>query len=128
MKRFSFKAFAAVAFLHIAGTTWLISAAISRTHTYDRGETFPWLTSLSWIWMPIPVLLSSISILGPRIISTILRSPGRSSLHFVADLLSRTFGAGDTVWPNHSMKPTAPWRCNFSVFATTPCRGLSLSR
>jgi len=29
---------------------------------------------------------------------------------------------------NQSMKPTAPLRCNFSVFATTPCRGLSLSR
>jgi hypothetical protein len=26
------------------------------------------------------------------------------------------------------MKPTTPLRCNFSVFATTPCRGLSLSR
>jgi hypothetical protein len=30
--------------------------------------------------------------------------------------------------PNQSMKPTAPWRYNLSVFATTPCRGLSLSR
>jgi hypothetical protein len=29
---------------------------------------------------------------------------------------------------NQSMKPTAPWRYNPSVFATTPCRGLSLSR
>jgi hypothetical protein len=26
------------------------------------------------------------------------------------------------------MKPTAPFRNKFSVFATTPCRGLSLSR
>src|SRR5204863_5202885 len=32
------------------------------------------------------------------------------------------------VGPNHSMKPTAPWRNKFSVFATTPCRGLSPSR
>ena len=39
-------------------------------------------------------------------------------------------------WPNQTMKPTpkgfasrlAPLRCNFSVFATTPCRGLSLPR
>src|SRR5437016_2304435 len=30
--------------------------------------------------------------------------------------------------PNHSMKPTAPLGYNFSLFATTPCRGLSLSR
>jgi hypothetical protein len=29
---------------------------------------------------------------------------------------------------NRSMKPAAPLRYNFSVFATTPCRGLSLSR
>jgi len=29
---------------------------------------------------------------------------------------------------NQSMKPTAPLRENFSVFATVPCRGLSLSR
>jgi hypothetical protein len=29
---------------------------------------------------------------------------------------------------NQSMKPTAPLQRNFSVFATTPCRGLSLSR
>src|SRR6266446_6668200 len=30
--------------------------------------------------------------------------------------------------PNQSMKPTAPLQNKFSVFATTPCRGLSLSR
>jgi hypothetical protein len=29
---------------------------------------------------------------------------------------------------NQSMKPTALLRSDFSVFATTPCRGLSLSR
>jgi hypothetical protein len=29
---------------------------------------------------------------------------------------------------NQSMKPTAPSRYKFSVFATTPCRGLSQSR
>jgi|GraSoiStandDraft_53_1057289.scaffolds.fasta_scaffold178594_2 hypothetical protein len=29
---------------------------------------------------------------------------------------------------NQPMKPTAPLRYDFSVFATTPCRGLSLSR
>jgi hypothetical protein len=28
---------------------------------------------------------------------------------------------------NPSMKPTAPWRCNFSVLAIDPTRGLSLS-
>jgi hypothetical protein len=30
--------------------------------------------------------------------------------------------------PNQSMKPTAPLRYKLSVFATAPCRGLSLSR
>jgi len=29
---------------------------------------------------------------------------------------------------NQSMKPTAPLRYDFRVFATTPCRGLSFSR
>jgi hypothetical protein len=29
---------------------------------------------------------------------------------------------------NQSMKPTAPLRYDRSVFAPTPCRGLSLSR
>jgi len=29
---------------------------------------------------------------------------------------------------NQSMKPTAPFQNTFSVFATTPCRGLSVSR
>jgi hypothetical protein len=29
---------------------------------------------------------------------------------------------------NPSMNPTAPFRNDFSVLATTPCRGLSLSR
>jgi hypothetical protein len=28
---------------------------------------------------------------------------------------------------NQSMKPTPPFRNAFTVFATTPCRGLSLS-
>jgi hypothetical protein len=65
MKRFSFTAFAAVAFLHIAGTAWLISAAIFRMHGYDSGEAFSWLTSLSWIWMPVPALLSHHFHFGP---------------------------------------------------------------
>jgi hypothetical protein len=30
--------------------------------------------------------------------------------------------------PNQSLGPTAPLGYNFSVLATTPCRGLSLSR
>jgi hypothetical protein len=30
--------------------------------------------------------------------------------------------------PNHAMKPTRPLQENLSVFATTPSRGLSLSR
>jgi len=30
--------------------------------------------------------------------------------------------------PNQSMKPTAPFRIKSSLHATTPCRGLSLSR
>jgi hypothetical protein len=58
MKRFSFKAFLAIAFLHLAGTIWLTSATISRVHAFDSGEIFPWMTILSWIWMPVSFLLS----------------------------------------------------------------------
>jgi hypothetical protein len=65
MKRFSFKAFAGVAFLHIAGTSWLISAAISHMDAFDRAATFPWFTALSWIWMPVPILLSHHLQVGP---------------------------------------------------------------
>jgi hypothetical protein len=65
MKRFSSKAFAAVAFLHLTGTTWLISAAIFPVPAHDGGERFQWLTSLSWIWMPVPVLLSHHFHVGP---------------------------------------------------------------
>jgi hypothetical protein len=65
MKRFSFKAFTAVAFLHVAGTAWLMSSAIFHMSAYGRGETFPWLTSLSWIWMPVPVFLSHHLHIGP---------------------------------------------------------------
>jgi hypothetical protein len=51
----------------------------------------------------------------------------------VEDLLNRYHENFDKVTPapqtsNQTMKPTAPFRCKFSVFATTPCRGLSLSR
>jgi len=65
MNCFSFKAFVAVAFLHIAGTAWLISEAVFRIHAYDRGETFLWLSILSWIWMPLPILLSHQFHFGP---------------------------------------------------------------
>ncbi len=46
----------------------------------------------------------------------------------------RTRASGSTIclsrlrMPNQTMKPTAPLRNKFGVFATTPCRGLSLSR
>jgi len=40
----------------------------------------------------------------------------------------REHKARQRVTSNQSMKPTAPWRNKSSVFATTPCRGLSLSR
>jgi hypothetical protein len=49
------------------------------------------------------------------------------------DLYSQTEGqfagaAREMVETHQSMKPTAPLRNNFSVLATPPCRGLSLSR
>jgi len=48
---------------------------------------------------------------------------------FVVFLSCFSVGIGQTArQPNQAMKPTAPLRYNFNVFATTPCRGLSLSR
>ena len=43
---------------------------------------------------------------------------------------SRKIGLSDLQMnrPNQSMKPTTPFRYNFTLFAATPCRGLSLSR
>jgi len=54
--------------------------------------------------------------------------------HDVDDLLNRYHENFEKVTPapqspsNQTMKPTAPFRYNPSVFATTPRRGLSLSR
>src|SRR5260370_30571815 len=50
---------------------------------------------------------------------------GRTVSHF---FLPATSVVLPRFTPNQSMKPTAPLRRNFGVFATTPCRGLSLSR
>ena len=36
--------------------------------------------------------------------------------------------SSETARPNQSMEPMAPLRSKFSVFATAPCRGLSLPR
>ncbi len=44
------------------------------------------------------------------------------------DSLFHSSPRGDAVPFNQSMKPTAPFRNAFSVFATTSCRGLFLSR
>jgi hypothetical protein len=58
MKHFSVKAFVFVTLLHITGTMLLIDAAVSRMKAYEHGETFLWLTVLSWIWEPVPIFLS----------------------------------------------------------------------
>jgi hypothetical protein len=65
MKRFSVKVFVLVALVHIAGTLSLDSAAVSRIETYEHGATFPWLTALSWIWMPVPMALGHHFGFGP---------------------------------------------------------------
>jgi hypothetical protein len=133
MKRFSFMAFSAFAFLHIAGTTWLILAAISRMHAYDRGETFPWLTAVSWIWMPVPMWLSHNFHLGTAGYFYYLALPWSLFVALCCGLLSRTFHADDTVWPNQSMEPTAGrWAARLKnevkIDRATACRGLSPSR
>src|SRR5439155_1606049 len=54
-------------------------------------------------------------------------SNGTSSSRF-PEARQRSSNPTERTEPNQSMKPTAPFRCKSSVFATTPCRGLSLSR
>jgi hypothetical protein len=51
-------------------------------------------------------------------------------IQLVIAFILKVRGGGDHILcpSNQSMKPTAPLRGNFSVFAMTPCRGLSLSR
>jgi uncharacterized protein (DUF1697 family) len=49
----------------------------------------------------------------------------RLEVLFIKDLLNVRH---HTTRPNQSMKPTAPFRGNFSVLATDPAHGLSLSR
>src|SRR5437870_4615346 len=58
MKRFSGKAFIIVALLHIAGTLFLLDAAISRMKAYEHGDTSLSLTIVSWVWEPVPMVLS----------------------------------------------------------------------
>src|SRR4051794_6645738 len=59
MKRFSFKAFAALTLLHLIGSMWIIGEGVSRIIAYEHGEHFVWLRALSWIWMPIPRALTA---------------------------------------------------------------------
>jgi hypothetical protein len=46
----------------------------------------------------------------------------------VSDIVTEWIDKMSLSRPNQSMKPTAPRRENFSVFAIDPARGLSLSR
>jgi hypothetical protein len=52
---------------------------------------------------------------------------GGIALTCIPELILVAIKEMDQTRPNQTMKPTAPLRYNFSVFATTPCRGLSLS-
>ena len=54
-----------------------------------------------------------------------LSRTGISSSPFQSTINCREMGS--SLRPNQSMKPTAPLRNTLSVFATTPCRGLSFS-
>jgi hypothetical protein len=55
-------------------------------------------------------------------------NPCRSTDFTMSDFADYRSCAMISMRPNQSMKPTAPLQYNFSVFATTLCRGLSLSR
>ncbi len=73
-----------------------------------------------------------------KVVTTTDKDPGHDGIYLVPIeekwyLIYQRFDYDD--WrqrkaqrSNQSMKPTAPLRCNFRLVATTPCRGLSLSR
>src|SRR5207302_10844507 len=69
-----------------------------------RAHPQPWLPHPSWATYPQVLLLEA----------------GDFRIIFPRDAFRKR--------PNQSMKPTAPLRNKSNVFATTPCRGLSLSR
>jgi len=69
-----------------------------------RTHPQPWLPHPSWATYPQVLLLEA----------------GDFRIIFPRDAFRKR--------PNQSMKPTAPLRNKSNVFATTPCRGLSLSR
>jgi membrane protease YdiL (CAAX protease family) len=65
------------------------------------------------------------------LIGVIRRRAGGMFAPWIAHVFTDVVIAGILVFlarPNQTMKATAPLRCNFSVFATAHCRGLSLSR
>ena len=149
MKRFSVKWFVIVTLLHIFGTILLIDAGFAELRAMNRAietgqpeESFLWLAVWSWIWQPVNMLASYYTRHHPPPVSSgalftgwvpaansyIFAFRGRSSSVSVSAFSLHGCGDGDIESSNQSMKPTAPLRNNFRVFATTPCRGLSLSR
>ena len=97
------------------GCSHYISAQMAQSRTCKR---FKVQVTTSWILPPLLRFRSGASIQGSSRLSEfpLLTSGG-------------TVGSAYLVPPsNQSMKPTAPFRCNLSVSATTPCRDLSLSR
>jgi kynurenine formamidase len=73
MKRFSVKVFLLVTLLHIFGTILLMDAHFTLKQAMQTGqpeESFLWLYISSWIWHPVPRLLSSY--LGPLAPSSVL--------------------------------------------------------
>ena len=77
MKRFSVKVFLLVTLLHIFGTILLMDAHFAELRALKRAmqtgqpeESFLWLYAFSWIWHPVPRLLSPY--LGPVTPSSVL--------------------------------------------------------
>ena len=102
-----------------------LSSAIGCTDSNCRAvASFFWLDD-EWPMELLPEDFQRCLLIWMR---SMIRSPHRKSRKTLIPLLSSFCSGHVSSTPNQSMKPTAPFQSDFCMFATTPCRGLSLLR
>jgi hypothetical protein len=108
----------------IAGTgLCLVSCAHSATTHFNSSDF------IGFLLHPSPPTLHRTARWGRQVFSAkVCSNITTSSTAFASMQLSMDAFLTPTKTPNQLMKQTAPLRNAFSVFATTPCRGLALSR
>jgi hypothetical protein len=99
----------------------LVLNTLFRRYTFSRDSIIS-LSIFSWLFSRGLRIEHSISGYPPFVVFWSFHSHGSAAGCPKQGFLSMT------PRPNQSMKPTAPLRSDLSVFGTTPCPGLSLSR